>query len=644
MPTLRTSFGGLLTDLPANRIPSGSADIALNVTVDGGRLQKRSGFAELEDAVSSTTGVIFLDTATFANGDVYIIVKLSNGKLYRRKVYPTDAGSFSQITTSTTHNSGDIGWSFMYADRWHYFDRGGGSRWNPDVNSGTAYKAGLPRPSTGPLPLAAKSGGMEGYYQIYYTYRNSSTREESAPSGTHSEFSTWASTEYGGALISNSNSIVGANTTYEWDRIVYYSSFGSTEYLGAGSGYANPTYRAYEAKEVAKAGGTHSLVRGDAALPTDKPLPFAGGEPPGAKVGCFNERYGIYGQVYDGTSLVPGVMRFSIPGYPTMVPKRQDYSGRIVDPNPWVGETLTACKGPMTGIHYGGGTTALFTPTSAYQIGSMSDARLYARKISDSRGCVTEGAAVGTPSGIHSLGVKSWLLITSQSVQDIAQYRFSTTLADIPAASLDKTRAGYYSYADQVWVAVVKSGGTVAKRILVYDAGSGSVIGNKPIGALVVFEPVGLGTSEGIAAMTELSVPNAEPKMLLGTSTGRILSYPDTTAQDGPVASKSNYACQWRGYFGQESISRQQRLDSVEVHTGSNAANNVSVKARGLRTGSFAGATQAGENIVANNNLQQFKIAFDRQDARMFQLDITSANTVASQWDITDVVYKINVQ
>ena len=74
MAELRTQFGGLNTSLDPNRLRNGTADVAMNVTRDLSILQKRGGFAELEDNVDgSATLVKNMAVAEFANGDMYVV-------------------------------------------------------------------------------------------------------------------------------------------------------------------------------------------------------------------------------------------------------------------------------------------------------------------------------------------------------------------------------------------------------------------------------------------------------------------------------------------------------------------------------------------------------------------------------------------
>ncbi|HUU82951.1 MAG TPA: hypothetical protein VM243_05540, partial [Phycisphaerae bacterium] len=150
MGAIRGQFGGLNTDLPFGKVPSGTAREALNVTVRNGQLQKRFGFSEYEDAINSTSPILNVFCVTFADGDVYLVAKLnvsSVGKLYTTQIYnattkaATDI-SWSEIDIATsviTLSATEPGWGFLWRDRFHYFDGSTyGVRWNPDVNTAKA--------------------------------------------------------------------------------------------------------------------------------------------------------------------------------------------------------------------------------------------------------------------------------------------------------------------------------------------------------------------------------------------------------------------------------------------------------------------------------------------------------------------------
>jgi len=638
MAVIQRPFGGLLTDLDPTQVPSGSADIALNVTVEDGKLAKRAGFEEWEDAVASTSAVVFLDVAYFANGDIYVIAKLADLKMYHRRVYEPSGGSAATSFTvsRTARDATDVGWSFMWADRWHYGDGAGILRFKAATGSSalTAYDAGLATPTFGTTIIAAASGAMEGFYHIYATVRNSLTREESDHSGGSNYIESRLSDGDGAIAVVSQAGItatVTAQGAYEYDQVVYYRELANSGFLGIGAGSAFPCYVAYEDYVNATTGSdAPGLTKGDDALFRERRMVNRGGEPPAGAVGCFNGIYGVYGQV-DSYS---GKIYFSIPNYPTMVPKRETYSGTMIEPHPYIGESNIGCSGPLTGIVYGGGATVLFTPTETWLIESAGGP-LYARRRDEYRGCVTQGACTATPWAVYAMGYRCWLEVSGGALNDIAEGRFRTTLEEIPVAKQSLTRMAYYSHKDQVWAAVVKTGASVAQRILVWDRQSGtpSRTGG-PMGALTVYEPANLG-SAGITAMCELRIPDEEPVMLIGTSDGRILKFPSGSQDDS-----TGYATSWRGYFATEGAGQEQVLDGIDIHAGDNVANNVTLGVRAHRTGSDSPAQKPQVLAFSNQIIPNSSIAFDRQDARFWQVQFTSTSAVTTAWEIPSMTFK----
>ena len=146
MSVIQRPFGGLLTDPDPIQVPSGSADIALNVTVRDGKLAKRHGFAEWEDNVTGGADVLFLDVVHYADGSAFVIAKLDDGKLYQRR---SSASSFTQL--SAGHSTTAVGWSFFWCNRWFYIDSKKTAR---VIWSGSAFSvklAGFTTPTFGNL-------------------------------------------------------------------------------------------------------------------------------------------------------------------------------------------------------------------------------------------------------------------------------------------------------------------------------------------------------------------------------------------------------------------------------------------------------------------------------------------------------------
>ncbi len=474
MSAIRENFGGISTDLYPNRLPSGTADIAVNVNIDKGELAKRDGFTEYEDAVASTSSVLNGCCAKFTNGTIYVVVKLADAKLYQRKIYPaTAATSFTAITTNQTHSASDPGFFFMHADRLYYFDSGGGSKWNPAVNSGTAYKAGLPKPATSLTAAAIAGGEKDGRYHVYWAMRNSATMETGPVSGTQSAtIQCRIDTNTGGIATSNwttgGTPLRTSQTEYEWDQGVTYCTMGSTEYIERGSGVDCYSHRAYEDVIATKATAAEiGMNKADHVLDHRYAFTNAGGLPPAATIGCYTGSRAIYG----GISGQANKIMFSIPGQPTSVPQIQTYQAggdaKTFYPQPWLGEVTGCIDGLTTSMAYGGGVAAAFTATSAYALRTLSDGRIRPVMAHPSKGCAAVLGSCGSSQGVHAVGRGWWLLVTPGGVIDLAEDNFSGLLTTIPVAYENLTRTAWFSWRNETWAAVVKTGATVAQRIVV---------------------------------------------------------------------------------------------------------------------------------------------------------------------------------
>lgn len=645
--TYQQRFLGLNTDMSPNILPSGTADIALNVLVDRGRLQKRSGFSEFEsDIDQSANSILFMDVAHYANGEIYVIVKMDTGLFYHRKVYPTDAGFFSSISlaalgyTSNRHSTSDRGWSYMWGDRWYYFDSVGGTKFYLPTPS--VYRAGLPQPDTAPSLTSASGGEKEGVYHVVYTYANKATNEESVISAPPAvPLGTRLSEGNGGISIDNwasyINAAAGTNDQagqYEWDQVKFYTTMGNTEYLPYGAGAACRSFIGYlDAEKDADhgGGGTAGLNKADHVLQSKPRFTQAGGEPPASQVGCFTGVRGVYGRVHSSGTLQPGQVHYSIPGKPTMVPRPYTYTGggdsSSPEPRPWRGIIYTGMTGEIIAMGFGGGKIAAYTSVATFTLEPSETGRLFPVLQDNSHGAASDSAVAGSPQGVHSVGHRCWTVIGSSGWINLSEDRYQTTLEDVPLARQDQTVLGYFGNQQQVWAAVVKSGSTIAQRILVYSEDSDE---------LVVFEPACLGETEGITFMCPMTLPNAEPAMLVGTSSGRILKYPDGTDDDG-----TDFEAQWRGYFGQERLEYQQRLVRASVHCGSSVADNVRFGVSRLGTGSQT-AEQFTHTLTKSNLLEPVFGQLDRLDGQFFQIEFYSSDSVSDQWTIYDLVLTLD--
>jgi hypothetical protein len=355
----------MVTDPSPNRLASGTADIASNVILDAGSLKRRKGFAEWEDAVAAQLSVVAMWTAAFGNGYVYVYVKLSNGTLYHRRVYPTEATSFTAITGGATHSGVDVGWGFTWKDRFYHFDRGGGTKHNPAVNSGTAYKAGLPRPAVGPVGYVSAGGEMDGHYHYHVAYRNSVTREESVvtapqtpatlcrigqtPDISGITIGNWSDASVAAALALTPSIIIGGgqineqDSTYEWDQAIFFCTRGNTEWVGKGTtGVESFSYRGYVDEVKDKTDASVGLNKNDECLDQRQPILNCGGEPPKAAVGCLisDRGVGVYGNIYSSACAA----------YTTAQSE--------LDSNLTLTAILTGTPGNVYGLAYTGGATA----------------------------------------------------------------------------------------------------------------------------------------------------------------------------------------------------------------------------------------------------------------------------------------------
>ena len=646
MGAIRGQFGGLNTDLPFGKVPSGTAREALNVTVRNGQLQKRAGFSEYEDAVSTTSPILNVFCVTFADGDVYLVVKLvvsGVGKLYRTQVYSAatkaaTAIAWSEIDIATsviTLSATEPGWAFLWRDRWHYFDGSTyGVRWNPDVNSGKAYRAGIKAGATAVIAAAAAGsgvGGKAGNYHVYLAYYNSTTQEE----GTVSAPCQAASTGYcttrpsaatGGIAVA-AETASALPTDYEITGRHAYCTMGNTESIEDGGVPAECfSYRAYP-DTILNSGAAMGLHKADHVIDKEHPFTNAGGLPPAAKCGAWTGQQAVYGGMTVG-----GKIMFSIPGFPTSVPQIASYSAtevtgttdyKAVWPKPWIGEAFF--DGMAVAIRSAGGLVALYTPGATYQVRAGSTGKLFPVRIHGSFGCVSALASAAAGGEIHALANGAWTITRMDGIGNLAHERFATTLAEIPAAYRYLACMGYYGFHDQVWAAVVKTGATVAQRILIWD---------RARQALTAFDPACLGAAEGIAALCEVCVPNESPFMLVATSTGRLLKYPDGDDDDG-----TDFAANWVGVFAVERSQYPQKLAAVEVQTGDNCSSNVTLGVR-VKRASGDTLTQKTADLGKSDGLVKQQYVVDRIDGRMIEIELSSTTACTSQWAVHDVTIK----
>ena len=641
MGAFRGQFGGLNTDLPFGKVGSGTAREAVNVTVRNGQLQKRAGFSEHTATTDATIGgdpILNIFQAHFADGDVYLIAKVNDGgtgKLFYAQIYngTTHAAvtvSWTELditTNSITLSATDPGWAFLWRDRWHYFDGTvRGVRWEPGTNTGIPYKAGMPAYGSGPIAAAAANGEKNGKYHAHVAYRNFDTEEEGTVSGptrtAHTGFCTTSpSASTGGIAVA----AVTLPAAYEVDGRHAYCTVGATEHLEDGGNSVECFSFVGYPDAMLESGLAIGLNKADHVLATGAPFTNAGGLPPAAKCGTWTGQHALYG----GLSTT-GKLAFSIPRFPTSVPATVTYTtakihggddSKTVWPKPWVGDAF-GFDGPITSIKSTGGLVALYTPTSTYQIRADGKGRLFPAKLDGSFGCVSPLAAAAAGSEIHSITNRGWTVVRANGIGNLAAEHFTATLADIPAGYQRLASMAYYGYHGQVWAAVVESDATVAQRILVWDTRRR---------ALTIFRPACLGASEGINAMCEIAPPNETPYMLVATSSGRLLRYPDGTSDDG-----SAFAANWKGVFAVERSQYPMKVGKIELQTGDSCSNGLTWGVRVKRAGGDS-ETQNTGLVSKDNGLYAIDFSLDKVNGRMIEVDLSSTTDCTVQWTVHDV-------
>lgn len=617
MAVIRTRFRGLHTDIFAGRVPSGVADIALNVTVENGDLAKRAGFTQ----VDSDTGVVLhMWEVVFEGVAPYIIAKVGTGLKKS-----TDSGrTFIAISTEATHGAGP-GWGYMWADRFHYVDQGGCSRYHPSEHGGVAFLDGLPRPGAGKEPALAAAGGgeKEGKYHVYWALRNSVTREEGPVEGAQAFVETLESDGDGGLTVSNWAGTLKPtvlHTEYEWDQGVFYCTLGDTEEQGSSE---VSSLRAYTDVVTAVGAGTVALNKADKIVLRKQHFTNTGGLPIPCQFGCYTGSRAIY--VMPSTK---GKIHFSIPNFPTMVPQEETYTvpagdATTFDPQPYLGETMSGVNGVITECVYGGGLAVLLTTRNTYLLRSDSEGKVRAVLAHPSVGSVNSNAAVGTPHGVHYIGDETWSLISQDGWQDLAAGRFQTEVRALNA--LGDVCMAYYGYKNQVWAAA-------GNTILVLDLNASAR------GELTKFT---LGSTT-ISAMMEFVGDGAIPPAMLVSAGSTLLRYPSSNAQDNG----DDFDSTWRGYFAGERADANQRLDAPKIFTGVNCASLVTIGLRAMQSPAET-VTQVKRTLGANDSSSWItpQAELDPITGHIFQLEFTDtvSEEASALWKIHDVIWKTSI-
>lgn len=650
MADWRATWRAVNTERDKNALPSGTSDIALNVVIDGTELMGRQGFGAWNTWLSDNSKTV-LNAAivTFANGATYVVVKLTDGFLWFTLVDSDPSNNtFTKITDKFGgHNTSDRGWFYFWADRLFYSDRVGVTKWYGPTPS--VWKAGLPIGATPAVDTSGGKGGKEGYYHVYSALFNTKTQEEGLISLPSAGTLTNLSEGDGGLQVDGTTwTAITVDTDYEFDEVRMYCTMGNTEFMPLGDGVEVFSHRVYlEYVDQLSFGSAPNLGKPDWAQDQRSRPENTGTQPPGSRTGYFNGGRAVYLDVYSGATALPGVINYSLPTIPTMIPTKLfiGFAGTYDDttvffPRPYDGITASGLGGGVTACGAVGDTFVAFTPTQTYWLVPSQSGALQPVIANDAQGCMSERGAVTIPGAVHALGSASWLRASKSGLQNIARYRFTDTLEEIPIAQRTKSVAAHYSHRNEVWMAVVKAGGTKAARILIWDESRG--------GLMTMFDPANLGDA-GIVAMKELSTVDHEPQMLVFLDDGNILNYPDGTFLDG---ASTKYACEWQGYFAQEKRHQHQHLDNIQIHMGENNGdgdpddNGITLEAVGLRTSgqdlSASGVTAISKIVTKQDEVDHSGVEFDpNQHGHLFRIKISSTADQGAAWRVADMILSV---
>jgi len=585
---IRAEFGELNTDLPPWRMASGSADISTNVIVRNGSLRKRAGFSL---AASSDTDVKRMIQGP--SGTLYTSATDGSLFLWRNRVYQATASGLLYATAS-------------------------------DFTS--TNKGGLPAPTTSHHLTAARTstGKLEGHYHVYYSLYNSETLEESVlsePQVSRYPLQSRASDGYGGITVT----LPAVQSGYDYDKVRIYVSGGGEMFLGR-----TVTYEAYLDGDVARtAAGTYAIRCPESmhGTPGHQRAANAGGEPPSTAVACFDGSQAVYSL---NTS---GDIEFSIPGYPTMIPRVITYSdsgadpagqawswSQTVEPSPWRGHLDRAISDKAVIAVAGAGMILLATAGDTWSMRRTESSRIIPELLMPA-GCISAQGAIGAASAIHMQGNEAWWVINRDGFQNTAANHWTTTLCDL--GTPEDTVVAYFPAENQVWLA---DGGD----IFIIDAETGLLLSK--------FDVVGIGT---INAMCPYDTDGGDSHMKIASSTGIWTYDPDSTSH---LDNASGFDCEWRGYFVVERGGVNMQPPNVSLdfssNTGAGDADTgvVTVAVWGIQrsaetfTPTGIELTGAGRHPISIAELGAYATG------HLIAVDITSSASDSLAWSLDDLV------
>ncbi len=518
-------------------------------------------------------------------------------------------------------------------------------------------------------------GDKSGYYNLAISFRNSRTGEEGMVSnlsnfeGVAAGYLIYLGSSYttypscGNVKFTTPNAPAKkagvATYNFEYDQMVIYQS------PGLNITRQNRTFSMYEVY-VGPADNITTdinLRNNDSLLQTNKPLVNNGGVPPKSDIGTFNGSQAIYANIKtfeeDGLTEIqmPGIVMFSLPEYPCMVPRRDRYYwyanelaydvtlSSSVDPLPWIGRTGIISDEKLVSMQSTVGQTYAFTKRNTWRYGVVGDGRIFASQVHPSIGSDGRYANCVANGRVHTISSTKWAAF-GESLEIISDGVFEEILRDIPDGYRDNIVMGHYSFRNQVWAAIPNSSNKV-KRILIWDDDAGHVTrGGNHVGALYEFEIESLGDNEEITALVERVDGYNEPTMLVGTSAGNIYEYPIGYA-DGATGGLVDYAAEWEGHFGQERQASANTIEVIDIHAGANVADNVTASVTPLRTDSETGATAFTQTLKKSNGLITMNVMAGPRKGRLFKMKLSSSKAASagdstSQWQINALNWVVN--
>ncbi|HUU98748.1 MAG TPA: hypothetical protein VM487_23700, partial [Phycisphaerae bacterium] len=396
--------------------------------------------------------------------------------------------------------------------------------------------------------------------------------------------------------------------SYVFDKVRIYCTLGNTEQI-----FEIPTasYELYLDNEITAA-ATGVCLTPDAAMGSRAHPRYtnSGGEPPASTVGCFDGSQAVY-------CLADKSVEFSIPNFPTMVPRLQKYTllsagnwdlSGSVEPQPWRGKIQGAFSSAPVCAAYGGNRILICTAAQTFQMVRTDTGRLLPRVLIPNHGCQSAQGMASTGSNVHILSNGAWMIVSAEGFRNASRNHWATTINALTSPST--CVVAHYSHLRQVWLAE-------ADDIYIIDDRTGQLLGKWTI--------EGIGA---ISAMCEQSVAGSTPVMRVASSTGHWTYDPDV--DNGGLDDGAGFDSHWEAWFGQEDPDYKfLEMLTLQVNTfdGTSLAVEVGGAARSGETVTTASTTIAavGQHLLDT--------VFDgKRQGRMFKVKISSTVANCNKW------------